>query len=247
MGQIYIPLVIIPTFNEAGSIESLARGILNTVTREGNHPIEILIVDDSSTDGTRDILESIGSNRIHLLVRASKEGLGKAYLAGFKWGLERKYTHFITMDGDGSHRYEELTWLISASHNRDLVLGSRWMPGGEIINWPMRRIILSRLGTLYARILLGLPFTDITGGYKIYSRWLLESIQLSTIDSQGYCFQIEMVNKAYHIGASYTEVPITFFEREYGESKMNKKIVLEAIWNVTKWGIRRIWHQDDKK
>ena len=241
MGQVFIPLVIIPTFNEAKSIKNTIRGILSIPTKEGNHPIEILVVDDSSPDGTGKVVESIGSNRIHLLSREGKEGLGKAYLAGFAWGLERKYTNFITMDGDGSHRYEDLPRLIKASFNRDLVLGSRWMPGGNIVNWPLHRILLSRLGTLYARILLGLPFTDITGGYKVYSRWLLESIKLSEIESQGYCFQIEMVNRAYQIGASYIEFPITFVERVYGESKMNPSIALEAIISVTKWGIKRLF------
>lgn len=243
MGQIFRPLVIIPTFNEAKSIRETIEGILAIPTKEGNSPIEILVVDDSSPDGTKEIVEDIGSNRIHILSRPGKEGLGKAYLAGFTWGLEEKYTHFITMDGDGSHRFQDLPNLLRVSFNRDLALGSRWIPGGSIVNWPFYRVLLSRLGTLYTKILLGLPFNDITGGYRVYSRWLLESIDLSSVNSQGYCFQIEMVNRAYHIGASYIEVPITFVERVYGESKMNKKIVTEAITNVTKWGIERLFQR----
>ena len=241
MGQIFRPLVIIPTFNEAKSIGETIEGILAIPTKEGNAPIEILIVDDSSPDGTKEVVKAIGSDRIHILSRQGKQGLGKTYLAGFTWGLEEKYTHFITMDGDGSHRFQDLPSLLRLSFNRDLVLGSRWMPGGSIVNWPLHRVLLSLLGNLYAKVLLGLPFSDITGGYRIYSRWLLESIDLPSLNSQGYCFQIEMVNRAYNLGASYIEVPITFIERQYGKSKMSKKIVLEAIVNVTKWGVRRLF------
>ena len=229
------PLVIIPTYNEAGSIRILIENILDIP----QHFIHVLVVDDGSPDGTAEIVEGFKQSRVHLIKREGKSGLGSAYRAGLKWALEHtEYSHFVTMDGDGSHRTSDLNRMLSRAQVADLVLGSRWIPYGEVINWPLSRRVLSRAGSAYSRIALGLPFRDITGGYRVYSRKMTENIDIARISSEGYCFQIEMLFRAYRTKMKITESPITFVERREGESKMSKSIVKEAIRNVSRWGIR---------
>ena len=228
-------LLCIPTYNEA-------ENILEVLTRTlalGIEGLEILVIDDSSPDGTSELVSGIQSPKIHLLNRTKKEGLGPAYLAGFKWGLKREFEYFIEMDADGSHQPEELPRLIASTPGVDLVLGTRWMKGGKVENWPLYRRAISRMGTWYAEIALKLPYKDLTGGYRILSRKLLESIDLHEIETIGYGFQVEMAMRAHDCGLIVREVPITFVERTKGKSKMNRKIVLEALIRTTQWGLQR--------
>jgi dolichol-phosphate mannosyltransferase len=173
--------------------------------------------------------------------RKGKQGLGSAYRAGFAWGLERGYDVFVEMDADGSHRPEDLGRLLQASaHGADLVLGSRWVPGGGVVNWPWYRRLISRGGTFYAQLMLGIPIKDATGGYRAFRRETLERLPLDEVASQGYCFQIDMARRVLDAGMSIVEVPITFVERVRGESKMSGGIVREALWRVTVWGFERL-------
>lgn len=233
------PLVIIPTFNESKSIVQVIQSLL-ALPSVGKRNLEILIVDDNSPDGTAQLVEGLHEQRVHLLSRKGKEGLGKAYRAGFAWGLGNPtgFTHFVTMDGDGSHRGQDLTLMLEKAKSADVVMGSRWMPRGSTVNWPLYRKLISRAGTLYARLMLRMPYSDLTGGFRVYSQEILTKINLETVTSEGYCFQIEMIMKAHDLGATIVESPITFVERELGNSKMSKKIVLEALWNVTLWGLK---------
>jgi dolichol-phosphate mannosyltransferase len=228
-------LLCIPTYNEA-------ENILEVLTRTlalGIEGLEILVIDDSSPDGTAELVSKIESPKIHILNRAKKEGLGPAYLAGFQWGLHRDFEYFIEMDADGSHQPEELPRLIAVTPGVDLVLGTRWMKGGKVENWPLYRRAISRMGTWYAEIALKLPYKDLTGGYRILSRKLLESIDLQEIETIGYGFQVEMAMRAHDCGLIVREVPITFIERTKGNSKMNRRIVLEALIRTTQWGLQR--------
>lgn len=229
------PLVIIPTFNEAASIRAVIDSLLQL-----SAGLEVLVVDDNSPDGTAAIVTEIDSPRVHLLRRKKKSGLGGAYRAGIQWGLERPtFSHIVTMDGDGSHQATDLaSMLAQARPGIDVVLGTRWMPGGSIENWPKYRQWLSRLGTSYARWALKLPLRDLTGGFRIYSRGLLAKLCLSAIASEGYCFQIEMARAASAASARMVESPITFIEREMGESKMSRRIVAEALIRVSIWGLQ---------
>jgi dolichol-phosphate mannosyltransferase len=209
-----------------------------------------LVVDDGSPDGTGKIADRLAAvdDQIHVLHRNRKQGLGGAYIAGFRWGLEQDYDVLVEMDADGSHRPEELPRLLAAlrgsqtsretDDGADLVLGSRWVPGGEVVNWPMSRKILSRGGNTYTRLALGVGLRDATGGYRAFRRKVLESIGLDGIASQGYCFQVDMAWRALRAGFRVVEVPITFVEREYGASKMSRSIVAEALWRVTLWGLQ---------
>ena len=230
-------LIVIPTYNER---ESIAK-VLNALKVEsGKNDISVLVVDDGSPDGTADYVESLSLSFVTVLRRKEKSGLGASYRAGFAWGLQRsEFTHFVSMDGDGSHRASDFSLMANEVTGTDLVLGSRWMPGGAIVNWPKYREIISRTGTAYATRVLNLRISDITGGFKIYSRQLLEKIDINSITSEGYCFQIEMVMAAADSGAIITEAPITFVEREAGRSKMSQAIVMEALWKTTLWGLRR--------
>ncbi len=167
-----------------------------------------------------------------------RPGLGAAYLAGFAWGLARGYDVLVEMDADGSHLPEQLPRLLEALPEADLVLGARWVPGGRVVNWPRRRMLLSRGGNLYARLALGLPLHDATGGFRAFRRSVLEKIGLDEVTSQGYCFQVDLARRTIAAGFRVVEVPITFVEREYGESKMSGDIVREALVNVTRWGVR---------
>ncbi len=225
-------LVIIPTFNEAENLP----GLLRRVRAVG---AEVLVVDDDSPDGTGVLAEDLAAQDpgIHVLHRAGKNGLGSAYREGFAWGLDRDFDTLVELDGDGSHQPEQLGRLLSRMPFADMAIGSRWVPGGEVVNWPLRRALLSRAGSLYARIALGLPFRDVTGGYRAYSAEALRRIDLRTIASQGYCFQIDMLWAVHRSGLRIDEVPITFVEREFGVSKMSSRIVREAILNVTLWGL----------
>lgn len=230
-------LIVIPTYNER---ESIAK-VLNALKAErSKNDISVLVVDDGSPDGTADYVESLSLIFVTVLRRKEKSGLGASYRAGFAWGLQRsEFTHFVSMDGDGSHRASDFSLMAKEVTGTDLVLGSRWMPGGAIVNWPKYREMISRTGTAYATRVLNLRISDITGGFKIYSRQLLEKIDINSITSEGYCFQIEMVMAAADSGAIITEAPITFVEREAGRSKMSQAIVMEALWKTTLWGLRR--------
>ncbi|HEX7404873.1 MAG TPA: polyprenol monophosphomannose synthase [Candidatus Nanopelagicaceae bacterium] len=230
------PLVIIPTFNEAGSIFHVIESVL-----EISPNLDVLVVDDNSPDGTAEIVAEIDPQRVHLLRRPAKSGLGGAYRLGMEWALARpEYTHVVTMDGDGSHRAVDLAlMLLAAKPGVEVVLGTRWMPGGSIENWPKYRQFLSQSGTSYARWALKLPLRDLTGGFRVYSRTLLERLRLNAVSSDGYCFQIEMIRAASAASATTIESPITFVERESGESKMSKRIVREALIRVSIWGLQR--------
>ncbi len=228
-------LLCIPTYNEAENIVDILTRVLALAIDD----LEVLVIDDASPDGTANLAAGIGSERIHILHRSKKEGLGPAYLAGFAWGLDRGFDYLIEMDADGSHQPEELPRLLAASRDADLVLGTRWIPGGRVVNWPLYRRAISRLGTFYAEISLKLPYKDLTGGYRVLTRKLLESIDLADIQTLGYGFQIEIAMRAHDSGLVITEVPISFIERTKGASKMNRAIVLEALVKTTRWGFTR--------
>ncbi len=234
-------LIILPTYNESGFIGKQLLDInkLRENVRE-QYDITILNVDDSSPDGTAEMAINLKLSNFNQIINPRKIGLGPAYLIGFNWGLRRDFDYFVEMDSDGSHLCEELPKLLDASTNHDFVIGTRWISGGRIVNWPWYRIFLSKLGTSYASLLLKLPLKDLTSGYRIMNRNFLESIDLDSISTRGYGFQIEIALQAYANGFSIAEVPITFVERSAGKSKMSSEIVLEAIGFVTKRGIERI-------
>jgi dolichol-phosphate mannosyltransferase len=234
-------LIVMPTYNEVAS----APAIINSVLTEAPH-IDLLIVDDGSLDGTveaiRDSLSTSFLERVSFLERTQKTGLGAAYLAGFDWGYQRNYELLIEMDADGSHQSSDLIKLLSAFHhnqNVDLVLGSRWIPNGAVVDWPKHREYLSRTANMYAGLILKSSVKDMTSGFRIYRASSLRKIDFRDIQSQGYCFQIEMTRKILDINGKVLEVPITFVERKYGSSKMNWKIVLEAMVRVTLWGLTK--------
>jgi dolichol-phosphate mannosyltransferase len=228
-------LVIIPTYNEVQNLAAIASRVLAATDRA-----DILVVDDDSPDGTGELADrlAVASTRVHVLHRTVKSGLGDAYRAGFAWALDRGYDIVVEMDGDGSHRPEQLPELIAATREVDVVVGSRWIAGGGAPNWALRRALLSRGGSLYARIALGLPFRDITGGFRAYRATALAALGYESVRAQGYCFQIEMLWRASSAGLRIREVPIRFAERLAGESKMDSRIVIEAIGRVTVWGLR---------
>jgi dolichol-phosphate mannosyltransferase len=226
-------VVVLPTYNERENLEGMIRRLRQSVPDAG-----LLIVDDGSPDGTGALGRQLAASdpRIHVLQRTAKEGLGAAYLAGFAWALERGADVVVECDADGSHQPEELPRLIAALPGHDLVVGSRWVRGGRIVNWPLSRRALSLGGSLYARTLLRLRERDVTGGYRAFRADALRAVGLGRVDSLGYCFQIEMLWRAERAGLRVVEVPITFVEREHGVSKMNRGIVTEALWRVTAWG-----------
>jgi dolichol-phosphate mannosyltransferase len=226
-------LVIIPTYNEK---ENVAR--ITSRVRAAVPEAHILVADDNSPDGTGRIADELAAadDHIHVMHRLGKEGLAAAYMAGFAWGLEHGYEVLVEMDADGSHQPEQLPTMLAALRDADLVLGSRWVPGGEVVNWPRSREVLSRGGNLYTRMALDVPLKDATGGYRAFRAQTLRDLQLHDVASQGYCFQVDMARRAVQSGKRVVEVPITFVEREFGTSKMSGSIVREALWRVTVWG-----------
>jgi dolichol-phosphate mannosyltransferase len=227
-------LVVMPTYNEAATVRKVVERVRAAVPAA-----DVLIVDDSSPDGTGEIADSLAKldSHVHTLHRARKEGLGKAYVAGFRWGLERDFDTLVEMDADGSHQPEELPNLLAALRDADVVLGSRYVAGGRVVDWPWRRELLSRGGNTYSRIALGVPLRDTTGGYRAYRASALRRLELATVASAGYCFQVDLAWRAVRAGLRVAEVPITFVERTEGASKMSGAIVREALWQVTRWGI----------
>ncbi len=227
-------LVIIPTYQERENIERIVERVATSVPSA-----HVLVVDDGSPDGTGKIADELADadERIHVLHRAEKNGLGAAYIAGFDWGLDAGYDVLVEMDADGSHAPEQLPRLLAALEHADLVLGSRYVPGGAVVNWPRRRAVLSRGGNLYTRLALGLELRDATGGYRAFRRQVLEDIDYAAVASQGYCFQVDLARRASEAGFRVVEVPITFVERVRGESKMSGDIVREAFLRVTQWGV----------
>lgn len=228
-------LVVIPTYDEVENLESIV-----TRTLEVHPSLDVLVVDDNSPDGTGQLADRIAARtgRVHVLHRAGKEGLGAAYLAGFAWALDLDYDTVAEMDADGSHQPEQLPRLYQALAQADLVLGSRWVTGGGVENWPLRREILSRGGNWYTRRALRLPLRDATGGFRVFRATALRALDLAEVSSHGYCFQVDLARRAVHSGLVVREVPIDFREREHGVSKMSGSIVREALLRVTVWGLR---------
>jgi len=233
------PIILIPTYNESIAIVEL----LNSLTALHNQrDFDVLVLDDNSPDKTADIVDNLSLPWVKVLRRPGKAGLGAAYRAGFAEVISSdRYTHVVTMDADGSHRVEDLPSMLDALHSSDLsiTLGTRWIKGGSVVNWPISRQLLSKAGTAYARIALRIPLHDLTGGFRVYSVALLRKLNLTQMTATGYCFQIEMAMASDLAGASKVEVPITFVERINGVSKMSKNIVVEALWQTTLWGIAR--------
>lgn len=231
-------LVILPTYNEVGNL-------LDVITRlrAAADFVDVLIVDDNSPDGTGAMADALVDSQTFVLHRSQKLGLGPAYMAGFAWGLAQGYASFVEMDADGSHQPEELARLLAAAEGNDLVLGTRWMPGGSVVNWPLRRRLISKFGTRYASIALDLPWNDLTSGYRVLSRQLIEDIFKSNLSTVGYGFQIEIVRIADECHRKIIQVPITFIERAAGVSKMSRKIIFEAWFKTTSWGVKRVFNR----
>ena len=232
--------ILIPTFNEAKSIVGLLNK-LGDFREVEKLQLDVLVIDDNSPDGTDEIVDNLQLPWVELLRRQEKSGLGAAYRSGFARVMaSNTYSHVITMDGDGSHRVEDLKAMIGAiKPGKSIVLGTRWISGGGVVNWPKSRQFLSKTGTQYAKLALKLDLNDLTGGYRIYSSELLNSLNLKDMKATGYCFQIEMAMAANLAGAVASEVPITFVERVDGVSKMTKAIVIEALFQITRWGLAR--------
>jgi dolichol-phosphate mannosyltransferase len=228
-------LVIVPTYNEVENLERILERLHASVPSA-----HALVVDDRSPDGTGDLAEKLAQldPRVHLLRRAAKAGLGPAYVAGFRWARENGYDVVVEMDADGSHAPEQLPQLLAALDSADLVLGSRYVPGGAVADWPVRRLLLSRIGNRYTRWALRLPLNDATGGFRAARGELIDALPFDDVASQGYCFQVDWAWRAVRAGARVSEVPITFTERAFGRSKMSGSIVGEALVRVTVWGLQ---------
>lgn len=231
LGQI---LVVIPTYNEADNVESIVQRTIDSVD-----DVHILIADDNSPDGTGEIADRLaaGNDHVHVLHRRGKQGLGAAYLAGFEWGESHHFDVMVEMDADGQHQPEELPRLLEALKHADMVKGSRWVPGGSVVNWPASRELLSRGASLWTRMWLGLPVKDSTGGFTAFRAETLRGINLDEVASAGYCFQIDLVWRAVKAGFTVVEVPIEFVDRAQGDSKMSRNIVVEALLRTTLWGV----------
>ena len=227
-------LVVVPTYNEYENLPGLVERIRCVVP-----DADILVVDDASPDGTGELADELARSdeHVHVLHRPGKQGLGVAYVAGYGWGMDRSYQRFVQMDADGSHQPEQIPDLLAGLAEADLVIGSRWVPGGGIVNWQRRREWLSRGGNTYTRWMLGLPIRDATGGFRAFRRHTLAGLELGSVASQGYCFQVDLARRAVQAGFRVVEVPITFVERRHGDSKMSRAIVTEALWRVTAWGL----------
>ena len=228
-------LVVIPTYNERDNLEWIVGRVRAAVPS-----VDVLVVDDASPDGTGEVADKLAAadDRVSVLHRTAKAGLGAAYLHGFDVALERGYDVVGEMDADGSHQPEQLPSLLTALEDADLVIGSRWVPGGSVVNWPLSRKILSVGGNLYARILLGLPLRDITAGYRLFRRSTLEAIDLGSVQSAGYIFQTDLAFRTHRAGLRIVEVPIEFVERIRGESKMSRDVATESLRRITTWGLR---------
>ena len=228
-------LIISPTYNESKNISTLVETVFSR-----NSDAHLLIVDDSSPDGTAEIVKKLQSNypNLFLEIRKVKDGLGRAYLFGFKWALDKKYKIIVQMDADMSHHPKEIPPMIELLKENDLVIGSRYINGVSVINWPLKRLFLSFSANIYSRVITGMPIKDATGGFKVWSAKVLEAIKFEDVRSSGYSFQIEMNFRAWHKGYKLTEHPIIFIDRTVGESKMSKSIMFEAVWMV--WRLR-LW------
>ncbi|MFJ3028884.1 polyprenol monophosphomannose synthase [Curtobacterium sp. NPDC087080] len=235
-------LVVVPTYNEVENIENAVAKIL-----EHAPDAHVLVVDDASPDGTGDRVEALAADdgRLHLMRRTGKLGLGTAYVAGFDWGLERGYGLLVEMDADGSHPADRLPALLSAvadapaAADVQLAIGSRWVRGGSVVDWPKRRELLSRTANLYARVMLRLGVHDVTAGYRVYRADVVRRMDLSGVDSKGYCFQVDMTLRVHDLGGRIVEVPIEFRDRVLGTSKMDRSVIVEAMVRVTQWGVQR--------
>jgi len=231
-------LVVIPTYNEAANVRNLIPEILKV-----NSTLEILVVDDSSPDGTADVVKELTASdaRVHLVQRHEKSGLGTAYVVGFKYAIEHCFDHVFEMDADHSHDARELPNFLAMMNQYDLVIGSRYRNGVRVLNWPVQRLLLSYFANVYTRLITGLPVKDATGGFKCFRRKVLESIDLDSVKSNGYAFQIEMTYKAWKKGFRVHEIPIVFMDRRVGTSKMSKRIVYEAVFMVWKLRLRSLF------
>ncbi|MFL6240465.1 MAG: polyprenol monophosphomannose synthase [Actinomycetes bacterium] len=227
--------ICIPTYKEAENIEAIVARARAAVPEA-----QLLVLDDASPDGTGQLADRLAAADAHVAVvhRQEKRGLGAAYLDGFRWALDRGFDVIVEMDADGSHAPEELPRLLAALRGgADVVLGSRWVPGGAVRNWPASRMLLSRGGNAYVRMTLGVPLRDATGGFRAYRSDVLRKLSLTDVASQGYCFQVDLALRALREGFTVVEVPITFVERAYGTSKMDRRIIAEALWRVTGWAV----------
>jgi dolichol-phosphate mannosyltransferase len=233
-------LVVIPTYNERENLGPILDRLHKALP-----DVHVLVVDDGSPDGTGELADerAAADERVHVLHRTEKAGLGAAYIAGFRWGLAREYNTIVEMDADGSHAPEDLPRLLDAVGDTDLAIGSRYVPGGSVVNWPLKRQVLSRGANVYSQLALGMRTRDITAGFRAYRRPVLEKLALDEVNSHGYCFQIDLTIRTADAGFEIVEVPITFTEREIGESKMDGSIIREAFLRVAKWGVERRWSQ----
>ena len=236
--------VIIPTYNELDNLEPIVDRVRASVPAA-----DILVVDDNSPDGTGELADKLAATdpSIQVMHRTGKNGLGAAYIAGFRWALDRGYAAIVEMDADGSHQPEQLPRLLRELERSDLVIGSRWVPGGQVVNWPWSRQLLSRSGNTYVRLMLGMGLRDATGGYRAYRATTLRRIELDQVRSQGYCFQVDLTFRTLSAGMKVTEVPITFVERAQGSSKMSRNIVFEALWMTTQWGVLARWNRHQRR
>jgi dolichol-phosphate mannosyltransferase len=228
-------VVVIPTYNERENLAWIVGRL-----RESVPSVDVMVVDDDSPDGTGTLADELAAAdpQVSVVHRTEKAGLGAAYLHGFRVAMDRGYDVIGEMDADGSHQPEQLPLLLAALDDADLVLGSRWVPGGSVVNWPLSRKLLSVGGNIYARALLGIPLRDITGGYRLFRRTTLERIDLSSVESMGYIFQTDLAFRTLRAGLTVKEVPIEFVERVRGESKMNRAIATESLRRITAWGLR---------
>ncbi len=226
--------VLIPTYDERDNIGPIVARVRAAVPSA-----DVVVLDDNSPDGTGALADELAAvdPQVHVIHRARKAGLGAAYLHGFRWALDHGYDAVVEMDADGSHQPEHLVDLLTAAEDADLVIGSRWVPGGAVVNWPVHRKALSVGANVYTRVLLGMPVHDATAGYRVYRASTLEAIGLGDVASQGYCFQVDLTQRTVRSGLTVVEVPITFVERERGESKMSGDVMGEALKRITTWGI----------
>ena len=240
------PVILIPTYNESIAIVELLNKLS---TLHETIDFDVVVLDDNSPDKTADIVDSFKYSWVEVLRRPGKAGLGAAYRAGFAHVLSKNsYSKIVTMDADGSHRIEDLPAMLNATDDPiSITLGTRWISGGSVVNWPLSRQLLSRAGTAYAKIALRIPLNDLTGGFRVYSAGLLEQLNLKDMTATGYCFQIEMAMASDLAGATKVQVPITFVERVNGVSKMSKAIVVEALWQTTLWGLARTFRPNADK